>query len=81
MSEFLPVTTKTDLGQLDFYEIAEGYSAGIKNSPEPGNDKSRAFWHGWRNGMADGDHMPVDAAQLFLAINVGNSYKPTGRPS
>lgn len=51
--EFSPVVTVADLDQLDDDEIVAGYRYGSHGGPEPGNDKSRSFWHGWRNGMLD----------------------------
>lgn len=67
MSEFQPVTTLSDLAVQDCDEILAGYVAGLHGEPEPGSDKSRAFWHGWRNGSADAGRRPFDAAQRRLA--------------
>lgn len=53
MSEFIPVETAEDLNGLDEDEIVAGYRSGFHGEPEPGSDKSRAFWHGWRNGRVD----------------------------
>lgn len=53
MSEFNPVRTKADLETLDDDEIVAGYMSGLKLEPAPGSDKSRSFWHGWRNGISD----------------------------
>lgn len=75
MSEFRPVTTKADLDQLNYDEIAAGREAGLRNASEPGNDKSRAFWHGWRNGMVDGGHRLIDAEQIRLAFAVKRHYE------
>lgn len=70
MSEFDPVRTKIDLDGLDENEMVSGYLAGQENSPEPGNDKSRSYWHGWRNGMVDFGHMKIDSAMAQLAREV-----------
>lgn len=67
MSEFTPVQTLEEFDHLDENEILAGYWAGIANAAEPGNDRSRAYWHGWRNGMVDGKHAQADAAQTALA--------------
>lgn len=67
MSEYNPVTTLTDLDTLDDVEVVEGYHDGRSGSGEPGNNRSRSYWHGWRNGRVDGHHQPKDAAQAELA--------------
>lgn len=48
-----PVTTLFELDQLDLAEMAEGYRSGMDGEPEPGNNRSKSFWHGWRNGAGD----------------------------
>lgn len=67
MSEREPVTTLEDLESLERDEVMEGYRDGIAGEPAPGGNRSRSYWHGWRNGMVDGGHMPKDAAQAALA--------------
>ena len=67
MSEWQPVTTLSDLEALDSAEVYEGYTDGFEGLPEPGNNRSRSYWHGWRNGRVDGGHQPKDAAQAELA--------------
>ena len=62
-----PVTTLEDLDSLDEAEILEGYLDGRAGDPEPGGNRSRSYWHGWRNGAADYGHRPIDAAQRELA--------------
>lgn len=75
MSEFNPVTTKAELSALDSGEMVEGYRAGLDNAPEPGSDKSKAYWHGWRNGMVDRGYMAMDDAQAMLAREVVGTYR------
>ena len=53
MSEFAPVRTLADLDSLSHEEIYEGYRDGLGGEPEPGNNRSRSYWHGWRNGHND----------------------------
>ncbi len=65
-----PVTTAADLLALDTSEVLEGYCDGFKGEPEPGNNRSLSYWHGWRNGAVDGGHREPDAAQAELAGNV-----------
>jgi len=65
-----PVTTIADLDQLDSDEMYEGFRDGFKGEPEPGGNRSRAYWHGWRNGAVDGGHREKDEAQAVLAAAV-----------
>lgn len=66
MSEFTPVETVDDLNSLDDDEIVAGYRSGFRGEPEPGSDKSRAFWHGWRNGRVDIGLAQPDVHQALL---------------
>lgn len=75
MSEFKPVRTKADLLNLDDDEVIAGYWSGRDGDPAPGSDKSRSFWHGWRNGRADGGFDPIDPAQRQLAREVVGTYR------
>jgi hypothetical protein len=74
MSEFQPVRTKADLDNLDDDEMVSGYMSGYRGENEPGNDKSRSFWHGWRNGRVDGRHDRLDPAQMQLARAIVGRY-------
>lgn len=67
MSEFQPVRTLADLESLDDEEVQDGYWSGYDGWSEPGNNRSRSFWHGWRNGAVDGKHREKDDAQAELA--------------
>lgn len=67
MSEFKPVTDPDDLSLLDEEDILDGYWSGFAGAAEPGESRSRAFWHGWRNGAVDGGHRQIDWAQETLA--------------
>lgn len=67
MSEFNKVSTAAELALLDEDEIIEGYRAGLDCNAEPGSDKSRSYWHGWRNAQSDRGRAPVDDAQQRLA--------------
>ena len=75
MSEFKPVETVADLNHLDEAEMVSGYWSGYAGDPEPGSDKSRSFWHGWRNGRVDGKHQQKDASQAKLAREYVGTYK------
>ena len=61
------VTTIDELETLDTDEVIEGYRDGRGNEPEPQGNRSKSYWHGWRNGMIDGGHMKSDAASKALA--------------
>jgi hypothetical protein len=67
MTEYSPITTAEDLQALDEAEIIEGYNAGYKNQPAPGPEMSRAYHHGWHNGMVDGKHATITHEQQMLA--------------
>ncbi len=62
-----PVVTLAELDTLDDDELLEGYHDGRANEPQPSGNRSKSYWHGWRNGMVDGGHMEGDAAQRELA--------------
>lgn len=62
-----PVLTLADLDALDDAELMEGYWDGRENAPAPGANRSRAYWHGWRNGQVDGHHAEPDGAMRELA--------------
>lgn len=75
MSEFKPIKTLDDLNNQDEDEMLEGYLSALRgNHDEPGSDKSRSFWHGWRNGMVDNGMMKNDDAQKELAGNLMSGY-------
>ncbi len=64
-----PLVLAAELDTLDESEIIEGYLDGLKNERCGGN-RSRSYWHGWRNGMVDGKHAKIDASQGLLAKDV-----------
>jgi hypothetical protein len=66
-STFEPVRSIEDLDALDIAEILEGYWEGRDGEPEPGANRGRATWHGWRNGMIDSHRMEKDDAAAELA--------------
>lgn len=63
---FEPVRTKADLDTLDTADVIEGYMAAERGDPEPGPNRGRAYWHGWRNRMIDMGELPVDDASRQL---------------
>lgn len=67
MSDRQPVTRLSELDALDDVEVVEGYRDGFAGDAEPGGNRSKSYWHGWRNGRVDGGHDPKDEAQAKLA--------------
>lgn len=65
-----PVVTLEELDTLDDDEIIEGYWDGRNNEPRPSGNRSKAYWHGWRNGMVDGGHAKPDAEGMLLARKI-----------
>lgn len=78
MIERAPITTLAELAELDESEILEGYRDGYDGEPEPGDNRSLSYWHGWRNGAVDGGHREKDAAQAILVHEVVNFQKERG---
>jgi len=64
---FEPVRTLTDLESLNQTEVLEGYLSAERRDPEPGPNRGRSFWHGWRNRMIDLGEIPPDTASRQLA--------------
>lgn len=64
---FEPVRTYADLETLDQKDIVDGYLSAERGDPEPGENRGRAFWHGWRNRMIDLGELPGDDASAQLA--------------
>lgn len=60
-----PVVSAEELETLDSAEVLEGYQDGLAGDDEPGDNRSKAYWHGWRNGRADRTGKP-DASQIAL---------------
>lgn len=64
---FDPVRSLDDLATLNEAEMVEGYATTKRGDPEPGENRGRAFWHGWRNRMMDFGELPSDDASAQLA--------------
>lgn len=64
---FVPVSTLADLESLDQDQVMEGYRSAERGDPEPGPNRGRAFWHGWRNRMMDMGGIEIDQAARNLA--------------
>lgn len=63
---FPPVRTLEELDALDDAQIREGYLAAERGDPEPGENRGKAYWHGWRNRMIDLGVLPSDDAARAL---------------
>lgn len=67
---FAPVRTKADLDTLDHDEIFAGYVGARRGDPEPGPNRGRAYWHGWRTAMMDFGEVEIDADHRHLVHEV-----------
>lgn len=67
---FEPVRTLADLDSLDLDEIVAGYQSADRDDPEPGANRGRAFWHGWRCRMMDHGKIPVDEGHALLTVQL-----------
>lgn len=63
---FAPVITLADLDSLDEADLVEGYRFAERGDPEPGENRGRAYWHGWRCRMMDYGELPIDADHMKL---------------
>jgi hypothetical protein len=69
MVDRAPVTDPAELDALDPEEMQEGYRDGRAGDAEPGDNRSKSYWHGWRNGSND-RLQTVDPAQAQLIKNL-----------
>jgi hypothetical protein len=69
---FAPVRTVADLETLDDDEIAAGFMDGYRDpdAPEPGPNRGRGYWHGWRCAMMDLRKIEIDAVHQQLVHEV-----------
>lgn len=66
MIDRIPITRVHQLEGIETEECIIGYLDGFNGEPEPGDNRSYSYWHGWRNGAVDGGHRPKDPAQAAL---------------
>lgn len=81
--ERVPVATVAELATLDEAKVLAGYLDGFNGDPEPGDNRSKAYWHGWRNGTHDRTGKS-DAAVQRLArevVDTGFLRRLKGAPS
>lgn len=63
---YTPIRTVDELLTLDQDEILAGYRSTRSGDPEPGPNRGRAFWHGWRTRMMDLGEIPIDETHRQL---------------
>lgn len=74
---FEPVATLADLDSLDHDQIFEGYVSAERGDPEPGPNRGRAYWHGWRMAMIDMGEIEIDATHRVLVHEYVKRQKVT----
>ena len=68
MSDYLePITT---LDELNEDECLAGYRAGLGFIAIDHTQKSRSYWHGYRNAQVDRGLEPISPAQIEFACKV-----------
>jgi len=68
--KFDPVASVADLETLNLADVLVGYMTTERGDPEPGENRGRSFWHGWRNRMIDYGELPNDRMSRQLAHEV-----------
>ncbi|WP_398482535.1 hypothetical protein [Tardiphaga sp.] len=61
---FPVISTLAELDALDDDEIFAGYTEAKPTDPEPGENRGKAYWHGWCNRQRDAgvlDWNPIHA--------------------
>ncbi len=74
---FKPVETLEDLNSLNPDEILEGHLSAERGDPEPGPNRGRSYWHGWRTRMMDLRELPIDETHRKLVREVFQSWGRT----
>lgn len=62
-----PPKTLEEVEAFPDEELFEGYRDGFRNEYEPNGNRTRAYWHGWRNGQVDAGWRKSDWYQQELA--------------
>ena len=76
MIEYEPVSMLDELDTLLDDDIIAGYRDGLGDPIEPGHNRGRAYWHGWRVAQMDRGRMPTDSAhQKLVAAFVSRAKK------
>lgn len=64
-----PVMMLSELFALDPAEVHEGYMDGF-DGLTCGDNRSRAYWHGWRCSMMDKNKIEIDDAHRVLVHEI-----------
>lgn len=64
--KFAPVATLEDLDTLDEQQMVDGHLSAERGDPEPGPNRGRSFWHGWRTRMMDLGEIEIDETHREL---------------
>ena len=67
---FEPVRTRADLQALRLEDVVLGYTETRPGDPEPGVNRGRAYWHGWRCRMFDYGELGIDDAHRALVHEI-----------
>lgn len=73
-----PFRSIEDLQALDTEECAEGYREGRRGGACD-DSRSRSWWHGWMNGLAEAGFIAKTEAMAALAQDYAEHLK--GRPA
>lgn len=65
-----PIINAAGLDALDDADVADGYHDGRAGEPEPGDNRSYSYWHGWWCGAVDGKHQRKPDWMAALAHDV-----------
>ena len=66
----IQATRYDQIRDLDDDDLVEGYMDGAGGDPEPGDNRSYAYWHGWTKGALDGGHREKTSADAALAHDI-----------
>ena len=75
----IQATRYDQIKDLDDDELIEGYRDGSRGEPEPGDNRSYAYWHGWTKGALDGGHRETNQSDILLVRDVLANH-PEGWP-
>lgn len=81
---FVPVSTLEELYTFPDADLREGYASADRNDPEPGDNRGKAFWHGWRCRMFDLGAIEIDEAHRVLTrawVERNRASRPTTQNS
>ena len=71
----IQATRYDQIKALDSDDMVEGYRDGARGEPEPGDNRSYAYWHGWTKGALDGGHRQTTNADTLLVRDILANHK------